>query len=205
MCLKVINDIMKLYNKYVIIFTLRGRMRYRLQRRAKQRENRLNNNLLILGAGGYGHVVREIAEDSGIFDKIDFLDDSSPLAIGKFGDAEKFLKGYPNAVVALGNAELRLGYIEKLRAAGFQIPAIISPKAYVSKSAKIGNGTIVEPFSAVNANSEVGIGVLLRCGSVIDHNAKVGDFCYIDCGVVVKANNTVGFKIKIAANSVVEK
>ncbi len=201
----MINDIMKLYNKYVIIFTLRGRMRYRLQRRAKQRENRLNNNLLILGAGGYGHVVREIAEDSGIFDKIDFLDDSSPLAIGKFGDAEKFLKGYPNAVVALGNAELRLGYIEKLRAAGFQIPAIISPKAYVSKSAKIGNGTIVEPFSAVNANSEVGIGVLLRCGSVIDHNAKVGDFCYIDCGVVVKANNTVGFKIKIAANSVVEK
>lgn len=164
----------------------------------------MNNNLLILGAGGYGHVVREIAEDSGIFDKIDFLDDSSPLAIGKFGDAEKFLKGYPNAVVALGNAELRLGYIEKLRAAGFQIPAIISPRAYVSKSAKIGNGTIVEPFSAVNANSEVGIGVLLRCGSVIDHNAKVGDFCYIDCGVVVKANNSVGFKIKIAANSVVE-
>lgn len=160
---------------------------------------------MILGAGGYGHVVREIAEDSGIFDKIDFLDDSSPLAIGKFCDAEKFLKGYPNAVVALGNAELRLGYIEKLRAAGFQIPAIISPKAYVSKSAKIGNGTIVEPFSAVNANSEVGIGVLLRCGSVIDHNAKVGDFCYIDCGVVVKANNSVGFKIKIAANSVVEK
>ena len=160
---------------------------------------------MILGAGGYGHVVREIAEDSGIFDKIDFLDDSSPLAIGKFGDAEKFLKGYPNAVVALGNAELRLGYIEKLRAAGFQIPAIISPKAYVSKSAKIGNGTIVEPFSAVNANSEVGIGVLLRCGSVIDHDAKVGDFCYIDCGVVVKANNSVGFKIKIAANSVVEK
>lgn len=165
----------------------------------------MNNNLLILGAGGYGHVVREIAEDTGIFDKIDFLDDSSPLAIGKFGDAEKFLKGYRNAVVALGNAELRLGYIEKLRAAGFQIPAIISPKAYVSNSAKIGNGTIVEPFSAVNANSEVGIGVLLRCGSVIDHNAKVGDFCYIDCGVVVKANNSVGFKIKIAANSVVEK
>ena len=160
---------------------------------------------MILGAGGYGHVVREIAEDSGIFDKIDFLDDSSPLAIGKFGDAEKFLKGYPNAVVALGNAELRLGHIEKLRAAGFQIPAIISPKAYVSKSAKIGKGTIVEPFSAVNANSEVGIGVLLRCGAVIDHNAKVGDFCYIDCGVVVKANNSVGFKIKIAANSVVEK
>ena len=27
LCLKVINDIMKLYNKYIIIFALRGRMR----------------------------------------------------------------------------------------------------------------------------------------------------------------------------------
>ncbi len=40
---------------------------------------------------------------------------------------------------------------------------------------------------------------------MIAHNAKVGDFCYIDCGAVVKFNNLVGFKIKIAANSVVEK
>ena len=183
---------------------MRGLLRLRLWFRAKQRENRLNN-LLILGAGGYGHVVREIAEDMGIFDKIDFLDDSSPLAIGKFDDAEKFLKDYPNAIVALGNADLRLKYIEKLRAAGFQLPTITSPKSHVSKSAKVGYGTIVEPFSAVNANSEVGIGVLLRCGAVIDHNAKVGDFCYIDCGAVIKSNNLVGFKIKIAANSVVEK
>lgn len=44
------------------------------------------NNLLILGAGEFGHVVKEIAEDIGIFDKIDFLDDFNPLAIGRFDD-----------------------------------------------------------------------------------------------------------------------
>ena len=162
----------------------------------------MNNNLLILGAGGYGHVVREIAEDSGIFDKIDFLDDSSPLAIGKFGDAEKFLKGYRNAVVALGNAELRLGYIEKLRAAGFQIPAIISPKAYVSKSAKIGYNTIIEPFAIVNTKCEIGNGTFICAGAIVNHNAKIGENCTLQCGSVVPANSNVAAKTTLDYNKV---
>ena len=168
----------------------------------KQRENRLNNNLLILGAGGYGHVVREIAEDSGIFDKIDFLDDSSPLAIGKFGDAEKFLKGYRNAVVALGNAELRLGYIEKLRAAGFQIPAIISPKAYVSKSAKIAAGCVVESMAVVNANAALSEGVFVCAGAIVNHNSSVGKVCTLQCGSVTPANSILPDKTALKYNEV---
>ena len=35
----------------------------------------MNKNLLILGAGQYGQVAKEIAEDIGYFEKISFLDD----------------------------------------------------------------------------------------------------------------------------------
>ena len=42
-----------------------------------------NKNLLILGAGQYGQVAKEIAEETGYFDKIAFLDDNSEQAIGK--------------------------------------------------------------------------------------------------------------------------
>lgn len=38
-------------------------------------------NLLIIGAGGHGKVVVEIAVDFG-YEKIDFLDDDSPEAVG---------------------------------------------------------------------------------------------------------------------------
>lgn len=162
----------------------------------------MNNNLLILGAGGYGHVVREIAEDSGIFDKIDFLDDSSPLAIGKFGDAEKFLKNYRNAVVALGNAELRLGYIEELRAAGFQIPAIISPRAYVSKSAKIAAACVVEATAVVNANAALSEGVFVCAGAIVNHNSSVGKVCTLQCGSVAPANSSLPDKTALKYNEV---
>lgn len=43
----------------------------------------MNNNLLILGAGQYGDVAKEMAEAMGCFGKIDFLDDNNELVIGK--------------------------------------------------------------------------------------------------------------------------
>ena len=46
----------------------------------------LTCNLLILGAGGHGRVVKETAVAMGNFDRVDFLDDHSELAIGKCED-----------------------------------------------------------------------------------------------------------------------
>lgn len=162
----------------------------------------MNNNLLILGAGGYGHVVREIAEDMGIFDRIDFLDDSSPLAIGKFDDAEKFLKDYPNAIVALGNADLRLKYIEKLRATGFRIPAMISSEAYIAKTAKVAAGCVVEAMAVVNANAALSEGTFVCAGAIVNHNASVGKACTLQCGSVTPANSTLPDKTALRYNEV---
>ena len=41
------------------------------------------NNLLIIGAGQYGAMIKESARALNEYDKIDFLDDNSVLAIGK--------------------------------------------------------------------------------------------------------------------------
>ena len=39
--------------------------------------------LLIVGAGGHGKVVRKVAEELGIFEHIEFVDDNSEFVIGK--------------------------------------------------------------------------------------------------------------------------
>lgn len=44
--------------------------------------------LLIIGAGGHGKVVAEVAKDIG-YEEIAFLDDSSSVAIGRAADIEK--------------------------------------------------------------------------------------------------------------------
>lgn len=160
------------------------------------------HNLLILGAGEYGHVVKEIAEDSGAFDGIAFLDDSNPSAIGKFGELNRFSGEYRNAVVAVGNADLRERLIEALKSAGYEMPAIISPKAYVSKSARIGKNTVVEPFAVVHTASELANGVFLCAGAIVNHNCKIGDFCTLQCGSIVPANSVVAAKTTVDYNMV---
>ena len=51
-------------------------------------------NLLIIGMGGHGYVVKEVAENMNVFDRIDFIDDHNEKAIGtlkRFREIEKYL------------------------------------------------------------------------------------------------------------------
>lgn len=56
--------------------------------------------LLIIGAGGHGQVVAEVASACG-YDKIDFLDDQNKCAIGKIKEFDKYLDQYKEAFVVL--------------------------------------------------------------------------------------------------------
>lgn len=114
-------------------------------------------NLLIIGAGGHGKVVAEIAVDCG-YEKIDFLDDNSSDAVGKISDLGKFVDRYECAFVGIGNNRFRGELIKKLENCGYQVPVLIHPTAYVSRSAQIEKGTVVEPKTIVNANTKVSLG-----------------------------------------------
>lgn len=161
-----------------------------------------NKNLIILGAGGHGHVVKEVAEAMGIFHKIDFLDDNSNEAIGKCSDNEKFIEKYTYAIPAFGNNKLRMEWIEKLEENKFQIPTLIHPTAYISPSAIISLGCVVEAKAVVNTNSRIEKGSIISIGSIIDHDATIGYGCHVDCGAVVKSYCIIDSLSKINSGQV---
>lgn len=158
--------------------------------------------LLILGAGGHGKVVAEIAADCG-YTKIDFLDDNSPDALGKIGEYRTFVQKYSRVFVAIGNNRLRLELLKQLLKAGFTIPALVHPTAYVSRTASIGAGTVVEPKAIVNANTTVGTGCILSVGSIVDHDVVLGECVHINVGAIVKAGARVEAETKLEAGQVV--
>ena len=163
------------------------------------------NGLLILGAGQYGQVVRETAEAMGCFSVISFLDDNSPLAIGKMEEYERFTQEYANAFVAMGNPQLRKQWLDRLELAGYDLPVLIHPKAYVSSTAVLGKATIVEPMAVVNTGAVVETGGLLCAGCVVNHNAHVMSVCQIDCNAVVASNATVPEGTKVCSGVVYER
>lgn len=157
-------------------------------------------SLLIVGAGGHGQVVSEIAHSLG-YERIDFLDDNYDGAIGKIDDIEKFLE-YENAFCGIGNNQFRGKVLERLLKIGYKVPMLIHPTAYVSLSAVIEDGTVVEPKAIVNANSVVKTGSIISVGSIVDHDVVIGKCAHINAGSIVKAGGTVDDYEKLEAGEV---
>lgn len=160
--------------------------------------------LLILGAGGFGQTVADLAEQSGGYEKICFLDDSSNAenVIGKCSDYIKHKEWviYP----AFGNNEMRLSWIERLVNEDFSVPTLIHATAYVSPKAKIDYGSVILPNAVINTNCVVEKGCIINCGAIIDHGCVIEQGCHICLGAIVKAENRIAKYTKIEAGEVVQ-
>lgn len=159
-------------------------------------------NLLIIGAGQYGMVAKEIAESMKCFERIDFVDDVCASAVGKIEDIEKLVHEYDSAVVAIGNSELRLNLIKRLCEIGYDVPTLIHEKAYVSPSAKIGIGCFIEPMAVVHTAVNVETGCILSAGVILNHNSTVREGCHINCGSVVAARAEIKAGTRTGYNEV---
>ncbi len=160
------------------------------------------DNLLIVGAGQYGMVVRDIAQAMGTFGKIDFLDDTNPIAIGRISDLVQFHPAYSVAAVAIGRPELRLTLLERAAAAGFRCGALIHPMSVVSPAAEIADGCVVEPMAVVNAYAVLERGCIISSGAVVNHNCRLAQGVHCDCLSAVMQAASVPALTKIQAGTV---
>ena len=159
--------------------------------------------LLILGIGEYGQLVKELARNK--FTTIDFLDDNSPAAIGKLEDYRNLRDKYQNAVVAIGNNEVRSEWLDRFEEAGYNQPIVLSYGVYISPSAVIEPGCIVEPMAIIQANAKIEKGSIISSGAVVNHNAIVHKCCHIDCNAVVGADAEVPEKMHLNYGQVITR
>ena len=160
-------------------------------------------SLLIIGAGGHGKVVKEVAEAVG-YDKIAFLDDNSAEAVGKIADSKQFVQEYQAAFVGIGNNKFRNELLQRLEQEGYAIPVLLHPTAYISKTAVIGKGTVVEPKAIVNANSKVGSGCIISVGAIVDHDVVLEDCVHVNAGAICKAGSRMKEFTKVDAGEIIQ-
>ena len=163
-------------------------------------------NLIIIGAGGYGQTVSDVAEQSGKYEKILFLDDNKEAdnVVGKCADFERFISPDTEIYPAFGNNEARVAFIEKLENAGASIPTIVHKTAYVSPRAKLESGTVVLPKAVVNTDTVVEKGCIINCGAIVDHGCVIEKGTHVCLGAVVKAENRIPGFMKVEAGVVIE-
>lgn len=157
--------------------------------------------LIILGAGGYGQTVADIAEQLSY--ETAFLDDNSPLALGACGEFRRFMDTGTLFYPAFGSNERRLEWLDKLAEAGCPVPTLIHPTAYVSPKATIEAGTVILPGAIVNTGCVVGRGCIINCGAIVDHGCTLEEGVHVCLDAVVKAENHLPRCMKVEAGQVI--
>lgn len=166
------------------------------------------SGLLILGAGGHAKVVAEMALASGAASSVTFLDDRctsldpcrpvlgwpviGPLDLSLQADTRS---QFDASVVAIGHAATRLHWIKQLQAAGYHLPALLHPTAWVSPSAQLGPASVVFAQVAVQAEVSIGTGAILNTGCSVDHDAQLAD------GVHLCPGSRLAGEVKVGARS----
>lgn len=156
--------------------------------------------LLIVGAGGHGKVVAEIAQACGQWDQIAFLDARYQTLNGQrtwpvlsdVDQAQMLQEDYPDVVLAVGDAERRLSLMSLLQQQGFNLPVLVHPSACISPSASLGTGTVVMPMAVVNADAKVGRACIINTGATVDHDSVLADGVHVCPGANLAGEVRVG-------------
>lgn len=158
----------------------------------------MNKNLLIIGAGCCGLAARETAQAMGCFEKISFLDDNikempdGSKILGTLGDFENFVTEYSNIFVAIANPEIKLNLLKKIKeTTTYKIATLVSPRAYISPTAQIMQGSLVEAMATINTGSVIATGCIIGAGSVVNHCSMCCDGVHLECNATVADHTLV--------------
>ena len=157
------------------------------------------SDLLLIGGGGHCKSCIDVIETSSRYKVFGVIDESIPIGdkllgypiLGNDQALEGLLRKVGHAIITIGQIKTphpRVKLFHQLKGLGAVLPSIVSNKAYVSKRAELGAGTMVFHGAIVNASARVGDNCILNTFSQVEHDVTVGDHCHIATGARVNGN-----------------
>lgn len=145
------------------------------------------NRLIIVGAGGHGKVLADMAMRNGYAD-ICFLDDTVTgeimglPVIGATDYIECLNDGKTDFVIGIGNNTLRKQIAEKYRV---NWVSLIHPSAQIAWNVNIGNGTVVMANVVINSCALVGEHCIVNTGAIVEHDNVIGNYVHLSPNVTL--------------------
>ena len=162
--------------------------------------------LLIIGAGGNGKVISDIAKLNG-YENISFLDDNAEnkecCGYPVLGSCSQFLDYNCDMIVSIGNSKIRQIFIEKLEKANKNIVSLIHPNVVIGSNVNIGIGTVIMAGVVINSSTTIGKGCIINTSSSLDHDNIIKDYVHISPGAHTSGTVSIGDRTWIGTGAVV--
>lgn len=159
--------------------------------------------LILIGGGGHCKSCIDVIQLHGGFDISGILDVPEKTGtmiygfpvIGTDQSLDSFVNPETEFLITIGqikSAALRTAIHQKLKQAGARLATVVSPRATVSPSARIGNGTIILHHALVNADAVIGENCIINTGAIVEHDVSIGSNVHLSTGAIVNGSVIVG-------------
>lgn len=157
--------------------------------------------LILIGGGGHCAACIDVIEQEGKYDIAGIVDRDTPTKalmgypiLGTDEDLASLRSSYSHALITIGQIKsplVRMRLFENVRSHGYLVPTVTSPRAYVSKYATVGEGTIVMHDALINSRARVGSNCIINSKALIEHDSTVEDHCHVSTASVINGGVTI--------------
>jgi sugar O-acyltransferase (sialic acid O-acetyltransferase NeuD family) len=168
--------------------------------------------LILLGGGGHCVSCIDVIEQGNKFEIAGIVDNDIAggmllgyPVLGSDADLEVLRSSYDYALVTVGQIKspsIRIRLFEYARSLGYTLPTVISPRAYVSRHASMGDGTIIMHNALINARAAIGRNCIINSKSLVEHDAVIEDNCHISTGAIINGGAIVRQGTFVGSNAV---
>jgi len=169
--------------------------------------------IILVGGGGHCKSCIDVIEQEGNYRAAGIVDLPEKLhqkilayeIIATDDDLPRLVNEYDFFLITLGQIKSpskRIRIFQTLKKSGAKLPVIISPLAYVSKYAEIGDGTIIMHHALINAGARIGRNCIINSKVLIEHDATIGDHCHIATGAAINGGVQIGSGSFFGSNAV---
>lgn len=86
----------------------------------------------------------------------------------------------------------RLELMSQLKARGFSLARLVSPRAFVAPGQKLGENTIVHMGTMMSCDVRVGYNAVIGSRATIEIGVKIGNSAYLAPGTMIEAQASIG-------------
>ncbi len=155
--------------------------------------------IILIGGGGHCAACMDVLAVNGRYRPAVIVDKAEALGREICGqkitatdeDLPDLIARYRYALVSLGqvkSAALRRALFLRAKELGAELPAHISPLAYVSPLARLDEGVMVMHQALVNARARVGANVIVNTRALVEHDVEVEPHCHISTGALINGS-----------------
>lgn len=168
--------------------------------------------LVIIGAGGMGRSLYDLARDSwgyGIkFNIKGFIDDNLQAMDGfknyppLLGKIETYIPQENDCFISSIGGNSRRHCTELILQRGGDFLTLIHQTARIGTNAKLGKGNIIAAYSNIGADATIGDYNMIQSYSIIGHDAVIGNWNRIDTHVTCVGGVWIGNEVTVHTSAV---